>query len=135
MSSFYLCHLSHLILSQLGLTADCLVPNCSGKGACILGECKCYHGYKGSDCSLPIKINITHVCAKDCSGHGRYNVDEGKCKCERLFAGLDCEKGNHNNPAGHENGFLLNLPYPPVMALFIPMEWRKLFVLNLKKKS
>lgn len=74
---------------------DCLLPNCSGNGVCLHGQCQCFNGYKGSDCSLADKINVTLVCAKNCSGHGVFDVDEGACVCERHFTGDDCETGNH----------------------------------------
>ncbi|KAH3713533.1 hypothetical protein DPMN_073325, partial [Dreissena polymorpha] len=70
---------------------DCLLPNCSGNGVCSLGHCVCFKGYRGTDCSVPDKINITHLCAKDCSGHGLYSMALGKCECEQLFTGSDCE--------------------------------------------
>ncbi|XP_060065187.1 teneurin-m-like [Ylistrum balloti] len=70
---------------------DCLVPNCSGYGVCHLGNCVCHKGYKGSDCSLPDKLNISQVCARDCSGHGTYDLESDTCLCERFFAGPDCE--------------------------------------------
>ena len=73
---------------------DCLLPNCSGQGVCLHGHCRCFNGFKGSDCSLPDKINVTLVCAKNCSGHGVFDVDAGSCLCERHFSGLDCETGN-----------------------------------------
>ncbi|XP_053400283.1 teneurin-m-like isoform X5 [Mercenaria mercenaria] len=72
-------------------SVDCLMPNCSGNGVCALGECVCYKGFKGTDCSIPDKLNITHLCTKNCSGHGIYNVEEGKCECERFFTGKDCD--------------------------------------------
>lgn len=76
---------------------DCLLPNCSGNGVCALGQCVCYKGFKGTDCSIPDKINITHLCTKNCSGHGTYNVEEGTCECERFFMGRDCETGKWNS--------------------------------------
>ena len=96
----------HLFFISLWCTVDCLLPNCSGNGVCVLGECVCYKGYTGTDCSIPDKINITHLCAKNCSGHGLYNVEEGKCECERLFTGVDCETGNWNT-----SDFMLHLEY------------------------
>ncbi|KAK7495277.1 hypothetical protein BaRGS_00013459 [Batillaria attramentaria] len=70
---------------------DCLLPNCSGNGVCLHGQCQCFNGYKGSDCSLADKINVTLVCAKNCSGHGVFDVDAGACVCERHFTGEDCQ--------------------------------------------
>ena len=79
---------------------DCLLPNCSGQGVCLHGQCRCFNGFKGSDCSLPDKINVTLVCAKNCSGHGLFDVDAGTCLCERHFSGPDCETGNRVGGGG-----------------------------------
>ncbi|ESP00102.1 hypothetical protein LOTGIDRAFT_91191, partial [Lottia gigantea] len=70
---------------------DCVLPNCSGNGVCILGECVCFRGYKGRVCSQDDKINITQVCAQDCSGHGVFDVEAGSCICDRHFTGADCQ--------------------------------------------
>ncbi|KAK6173150.1 hypothetical protein SNE40_016661 [Patella caerulea] len=70
---------------------DCVLPNCSGNGVCMHGECICFKGFKGRECSIPDKINITQVCAKDCSGHGVFDVEAGTCVCERHFTGDDCQ--------------------------------------------
>lgn len=83
------------------------MPNCSGNGVCALGECVCYKGFKGTDCSIPDKLNITHLCTKNCSGHGIYNVEDGKCECERFFTGKDCDTGNWNGLFVFWNTFVI----------------------------
>jgi len=95
--SMNLCIHAPYITPWTTFPVDCLLPNCSGNGVCSLGQCVCYKGYKGTDCSIQDKINITHLCAKDCSGHGLYNPDSGSCECESLFTGSDCETGNCSN--------------------------------------
>ncbi|XP_071087575.1 teneurin-m-like isoform X3 [Haliotis cracherodii] len=70
---------------------DCVMSNCSGNGVCIHGQCMCFKGYRGNACSVPDKINVTQICAKDCSSHGVYDVESHRCVCERHFTGEDCE--------------------------------------------
>ena len=71
----------------------CFDPNCSGNGICHLGNCVCYKGYKGPNCNSLDKINVTQLCARDCSGHGRFDFEKGQCLCDRFFTGKDCEQG------------------------------------------
>ncbi|XP_061169950.1 teneurin-m-like isoform X6 [Saccostrea echinata] len=70
----------------------CIDPSCSGNGLCHLGKCVCYKGFKGDNCQLPDKLNLTHLCARDCSGHGQFDWDMGQCICHRFFTGQDCEQ-------------------------------------------
>lgn len=91
--NFYIYDTDSLPLYNSPPTVECVVPNCSGNGICHLGNCVCYKGYKGSDCSLPDKLNFSHVCARNCSGHGVYDFEANVCQCERYFTGPDCEKG------------------------------------------
>ncbi|CAG5114545.1 unnamed protein product, partial [Candidula unifasciata] len=70
---------------------DCMMPNCSGNGACVLGTCRCFRGFKGRDCNSEDKINVTQLCSKNCSGHGLYDVETGRCECRRHFSGFSCE--------------------------------------------
>ncbi|GFO18355.1 teneurin-3 [Plakobranchus ocellatus] len=76
-------HLAHPV--------DCLVPDCSGNGQCIYGQCRCFRGYKGGACELQDKINITELCASRCSGNGMYDMKTGSCECFRHFTGINCE--------------------------------------------
>ncbi|XP_063415376.1 teneurin-m-like isoform X2 [Mytilus trossulus] len=70
---------------------DCLLPNCSGNGVCHLGQCVCFKGFKGHDCRLPDKLNVTNLCARDCSERGKYDAELGKCICDRFFTGKNCQ--------------------------------------------
>lgn len=81
--------LTHLFVT----TVTCIDPSCSGNGLCHLGKCVCYKGFKGDHCQLPDKLNLTHLCARDCSGHGQFDWDTGQCICQRFFTGKDCETG------------------------------------------
>ncbi|XP_076447152.1 teneurin-m-like [Babylonia areolata] len=70
---------------------DCLLPSCSGHGVCVHGHCRCFNGFKGRDCEVPDKVNVTLICAQNCSGHGVFDVDSGTCVCQRHFSGRNCE--------------------------------------------
>lgn len=74
-------------------TVTCIDPSCYGNGLCHLGKCVCYKGFKGDHCQLPDKLNLTHLCARNCSGHGQFDWDMGQCICHRFFTGQDCEQG------------------------------------------
>ncbi|KAK3100005.1 hypothetical protein FSP39_013415 [Pinctada imbricata] len=80
----------------------CIDPNCSGHGVCHLGKCVCYKGYTGLNCNTIDKINVTQICARDCSGHGTFDLEKGECQCNYLFTGPDCEQdGCPNDCSGH----------------------------------
>ena len=82
-----------LFIFHFDFSVDCFMPNCSGHGVCIDAQCHCDKGYTGSDCSIPDVINITEVCAKNCSGHGTFDMQMLECRCEDGWTGNDCEEG------------------------------------------
>ena len=82
-----------LLIVYFDFSVDCFMPNCSGHGVCIDAQCHCDKGYTGSDCSIPDVINITEVCAKNCSGHGTFDMQMLECRCEDGWTGNDCEEG------------------------------------------
>lgn len=86
--------LAFICTLSVASSVDCVMSNCSGNGVCIHGQCMCFKGYRGNACSVPDKINVTQICAKDCSSHGVYDVETHRCVCERHFTGEDCETGN-----------------------------------------
>ena len=62
--------------------------DCSGRGRCLAGECRCrpgYHGPEGqpNDCSVI-------ACANHCSGHGTCDERSGMCACDHGWHGHDC---------------------------------------------
>lgn len=76
---------------------DCLSPNCSGHGVCLRGECLCYPGYRGSDCSLSAVVadaNDSVVCVRDCSQHGVFDFGTQTCLCQLGWTGRGCETGS-----------------------------------------
>jgi len=86
--------------------AGCL-SNCSNRGSCTVNEtCSCGMGFTGVYCEMldisflgatPMPMewrigdgeNFTSLCARGCSGHGA--CMQGKCMCDPLFVGVDCE--------------------------------------------
>lgn len=102
------------------LLADALAEprcahDCGEHGICASGECECYPGYVGADCSRSCKNNCTQrgicvdgsggaacdcangftgvdcssaICPNDCSGHGK--CDGLICKCADGWSGHDC---------------------------------------------
>lgn len=65
-------------------TAFSPCPNdCNGRGACVRGQCECYAGYEGEDCSFS-----PHQCPMACSGNGR--CKGGVCECFYDWAGPAC---------------------------------------------
>jgi len=95
----------------LGVTAfSYCVNNCSGHGACVVGECQCDAGFGGESCD-----EVQYVCPKNCSGHGlcEASVSEAGlvsfgCECELGFGGLDCSLVRGGCPAnctGHGTCF------------------------------
>lgn len=75
---------------------DCLSANCSGHGVCVHGECLCYRGYHGSDCSLSLIVadsTDSVLCVRDCSQHGVFAFSEQTCVCQMGWTGRNCETG------------------------------------------
>jgi hypothetical protein len=51
----------------------------------------CRAGWLGYNCSL-LDDKIVN-CLPDCSPHGKFDLDAGKCVCDRGWTGPDCSHG------------------------------------------
>ncbi|CAJ0578559.1 unnamed protein product, partial [Mesorhabditis spiculigera] len=60
--------------------------DCSGRGECMNGVCKCAAGYTGSACEEVI-------CPLVCSGNGVLSL--GRCVCFEGFKGRECDVKEH----------------------------------------
>jgi len=57
---------------------------CNNNGLCKYGQCFCYPGWKGVDCSQK------DTCPHNCSGKGI--CDHGKCVCNNGSKNADCSE-------------------------------------------
>uniref|UniRef100_A0A8C2G035 Teneurin-4 n=1 Tax=Cyprinus carpio TaxID=7962 RepID=A0A8C2G035_CYPCA len=60
---------------------DC-PSNCFGNGDCVAGNCHCFPGFRGPDCSRA-------SCPVLCSGNGQYL--KGRCMCHSGWKGSECD--------------------------------------------
>uniref|UniRef100_A0A8C2AGN6 Teneurin-4 n=1 Tax=Cyprinus carpio TaxID=7962 RepID=A0A8C2AGN6_CYPCA len=60
---------------------DC-PSNCFGNGDCVSGNCHCFPGFRGPDCSRA-------SCPVLCSGNGQYL--KGRCMCHSGWKGSECD--------------------------------------------
>lgn len=71
----------------------------SGKGICKKGECKCFFGFGGMDCSESVCSKNTNwfdtTKQEQCSGRG--NCIIGKCECDPGFYGDTCNSFNYTD--------------------------------------
>ncbi len=83
--------LSYLFFSfPFSLTVDCPDPKCSGQGFCVEGQCICKKGWRGETCAQI--DDEARQCLPDCSGHGRFDLEERRCECHAGWTGQDCAK-------------------------------------------
>ncbi|KAJ0085565.1 hypothetical protein Patl1_09091 [Pistacia atlantica] len=56
--------------------------SCNFNGDCVDGQCHCFLGFHGHDCSK-------RSCPGNCNGHGKC-LSSGVCECENGHTGIDC---------------------------------------------
>ncbi len=77
------------------LGQGCLA-NCSGRGICQNGVCKCNNSF-GKYCEQI-------ACPKACSGHGTCDTTTGTCSCANGFGGKDCSEPSCDPHDCNKNG-------------------------------
>ncbi|XP_054167929.1 teneurin-m-like [Oppia nitens] len=77
---------------------DCLDPLCSAHGACIDGQCWCKVGWTGVNCT-DADQRLSQFFP-NCSQHGVYDLDTGKCVCFPHFTGINCDIAKCNLDCG-----------------------------------
>ena len=71
------------------VSEHCPDPACSGHGTCGEdGHCLCDLGWMGRACEA--RNAALAQCLPDCSGHGRFDQELGRCDCHSKWAGRDC---------------------------------------------
>ncbi|KAI4375009.1 hypothetical protein MLD38_012931 [Melastoma candidum] len=78
-----ICPAYHELCSTVTMPASGQCPNsCNFNGDCVGGQCHCFLGFQGHDCS-------NRSCPGQCSGHGQC-LANGMCLCDDRYAGIDC---------------------------------------------
>ena len=67
---------------------DCYDKKCSGHGICQNAQCICDIGWIGRNCER--RNSVLMQCLPDCSSHGDFNVESGKCNCHDHWTGREC---------------------------------------------
>ena len=104
-SLLLLLHLLLLLLLFPPADAGGCPNKCSGKGSCsAYGQCTCFAGYGGWDCSertcaqatawagIATATDTIHDNLAECSNMGTCDTKTGLCKCFAGFTGQACER-------------------------------------------
>ena len=70
------------------IAGDCYDKKCSGHGICQNAQCICDIGWIGRNCER--RNSVLMQCLPDCSSHGDFNVESGKCNCHDHWTGREC---------------------------------------------
>ncbi|XP_044474515.1 uncharacterized protein LOC123202619 [Mangifera indica] len=78
-----ICPAYHELCSTDPISMSGQCPNsCNFNGDCVDGQCHCFLGFHGHDCS-------ERSCPGNCNGHGKC-LSGGVCECENGHTGIDC---------------------------------------------
>ncbi|XP_074565575.1 LOW QUALITY PROTEIN: uncharacterized protein LOC141822056 [Curcuma longa] len=78
-----ICPPFHELCSSIPMSVNSQCPGyCSFNGDCINGQCHCFLGFHGENCS-------ERSCPGNCSGHGTCHPN-GICECDNGQTGIDC---------------------------------------------
>ncbi|KAJ7972241.1 exostosin family protein [Quillaja saponaria] len=87
--------------------------DCSGQGVCNreFGECQCFHGLTGDDCSERLQLNCNYPGSPE-QPFGRWVVSICSAYCDTRTAMCFCGEGTKypNRPLAEACGFQLNPP-------------------------
>ncbi|OMO63122.1 Exostosin-like protein [Corchorus capsularis] len=90
--------------------------DCSGQGVCNfeLGQCRCFHGFSGEDCSERLHLSCNYPKTPELP-YGRWVVSICSAHCDTTRAMCFCGEGTKypNRPVAEACGFQLNLPSEP----------------------
>ncbi|KAI4300757.1 hypothetical protein L6164_034095 [Bauhinia variegata] len=90
--------------------------DCSGLGVCNreLGQCRCFHGYAGEDCSERLQLECNYEESPD-QPFGRWVVSICPGHCDKSRAMCFCGEGTKypNRPLAETCGFQINPPSEP----------------------
>ncbi|KAK9181367.1 hypothetical protein WN944_024504 [Citrus x changshan-huyou] len=90
--------------------------DCSGQGVCNheLGQCRCFHGFRGKGCSERIHFQCNFPKTPELP-YGRWVVSICPTHCDTTRAMCFCGEGTKypNRPVAEACGFQVNLPSQP----------------------
>lgn len=90
--------------------------DCSGLGICNyeLGQCRCFHGFSGEDCSERLQLECNFPSSPE-QPYGRWVVSICSAYCDTTRAMCFCGEGTKypNRPVAEACGFRVNLPSKP----------------------
>ncbi|KAL5569670.1 hypothetical protein UlMin_026245 [Ulmus minor] len=113
--------------------------DCSGQGVCNhkLGQCRCFHGFSGEDCSESLQLQCNYQNSSEMP-YGRWVVSICPAHCDTTRAMCFCGEGTKypNRPVAEACGFQIKTPSDPNAPKVI--DWTKadldnIFTTNVSK--